>query len=51
MADPAADLTKVDFEDLRLHLIDRNDVTFRTDAAVAAVDGGARCGLHRDRGG
>jgi hypothetical protein len=39
-SDPKTDWSKVDLEALRQHLIDMNDVTLKSDAKTAPVDGG-----------
>ena len=39
-ADPKTDWSKVNFEALRQHLIDMNEVTLKADAATKPIDGG-----------
>ena len=41
-ADPQTDWPKVNFEALRQHLIDMNEVTLRAAAAATEIDGGLR---------
>jgi hypothetical protein len=41
-ADPATDWSKVNFDALRVHLIDMNEVALHADAAVEHIDGGIR---------
>ena len=42
MKDPNTDWNRVDSEFLRLHLIDMDNVTLRSDVATENIDGGAR---------
>jgi hypothetical protein len=39
-ADPHTDRSKVNMDGLREHLIDMNEVTLHTDAAIRRIDGG-----------
>lgn len=39
-SDPKTDWSKIDLEALRQHLIDMNDVTLKSDAKTATVEGG-----------
>jgi hypothetical protein len=39
-ADPKTDWSKVDFEGLRQHLIDMNEVTLKAEAGATPIDGG-----------
>jgi hypothetical protein len=47
-ADPKTDWSKVDFEGLRQHLIDMNEVTLKADAAAKPIDGGVQIAITGD---
>lgn len=47
-ADPNTDWSKVDFEGLRQHLIDMNEVTLKADAAAKSIDGGVQIAITGD---